>query len=65
MAELSFYESKKSLPMNYTLSPNHLCRHMVDSYRPRCKKGVRMYFESDLPDDYAGADQSGSIGGAA
>ena len=52
MAELSFYESKKSLPMNYTLSPNHLCRHMVDSYRPRCKKGVRMYFETDLPDNY-------------
>ena len=52
MAELSFYESKKSLPMNYTLSPNHLCRHMVDAYRPRCKKGVRMYFETDLPDNY-------------
>ena len=52
MAELSFYESKKSLPMNYTLSPNHLCRHMVDSYRPRCKNGVRMYFETDLPDNY-------------
>lgn len=26
MAELSFYESKKSLPVNYTMSPNHLCR---------------------------------------
>ena len=52
MAELSFYESKKSLPMNYNLSPNHLCRMMVDSYRPRCKKNVRMYFETDLPDNY-------------
>ena len=52
MAELSLYESKKTLPMNYTLSPNHLCRHMVDSYRPKCKQGVRMYFETDLPDQY-------------
>ncbi len=53
LAEMSLYESKKSLPMNYTLSPNHLARHMVDSLRPRCKEGVRMFFESDLPDDYA------------
>jgi signal transduction histidine kinase len=52
MAELSFYESKKSLPMNYTLSPNHLCRMMVDAFRPKCKKGVRMYFETELPDNY-------------
>ena len=52
LAELSLYESKKSLPMNYTLSPNHLCRHMVDSFRPRCKEGVRMFFETELPDDY-------------
>ena len=53
LAEMSLYESKKSLPMNYTMSPNHLARHMVDSLRPRCKEGVRMFFESDLPDDYA------------
>lgn len=53
LAELSLYESKKSLPVNYTLSPNHLCRHMVDSMRPRCKEGVRMFFESELSDDYA------------
>ena len=53
LAELSLYESKKSLPVNYTLSPNHLCRSMVDYMRPRCKEGVRMYFESDLPDDFA------------
>ena len=53
LAEMSLYESKKSLPMNYTLSPNHLGRHMVDAMRPRCKEGVRMFFESDLPDDYA------------
>lgn len=52
MAELSFYESKKSLPIDYKLSPNHLFRHMVDSMRPRCKEGVRMFFESDLPEDF-------------
>ncbi len=53
LAELSLYESKKSLPINYTLSPNHLCRHMVDSMHALCKPGVRMNFASDLPDDYA------------
>jgi signal transduction histidine kinase len=53
LAELSLYESKKSLPMNYQLSPNHLCRHMVDSMRPKCKEGVRLYYETDLSDDYA------------
>ena len=52
MAELSLYESKKSLPLNYRMSPNHLCRHMVDAMRPKCKSGVRMFFETELPDDY-------------
>lgn len=53
LAELSLYESKKSLPINYTISPNHLCRHMVDTIRPLCKEGVRAFFESELPDDLA------------
>lgn len=52
MAELSLYESKKSLPLNYTMSPNHLCRLMVDSYRSSCKPGVRIFFETELSDDY-------------
>lgn len=52
MAELSFYESKKSLPVNYTMSPNHLGRQIVDSMRSHCKDGVRMFFESTIPDDY-------------
>ena len=52
MAELSFYESKKSLPINYTMSPNHLCRHMVDAFRPKCKQGVRMFFETELPEEF-------------
>ena len=50
--QLSSLESKKSLPTNYTLSPNHLCRLMVDSYRPKCKEGVRLYYETELPDNY-------------
>jgi signal transduction histidine kinase len=53
LAEMSLYESKKSLPINYTMSPNHLARHMVDAMRPHCKEGVRMFFDSDLPDDFA------------
>ena len=53
LGELSLFESKKSLPIDYTMSPNHLCRHMVDSLRPLCKPGVRMFYESDLPDDFA------------
>lgn len=52
MAELSFYESKKSLPVNYTMSPNHLCRHMVDALRLKCKQGVRMFFETELPEEF-------------
>ena len=49
---MSLYESKKSLPVNYTLSPNHICRLMVDSFRKRCYPGVRMFFETDLSDAY-------------
>ena len=52
LAELSLYESKKSLPVNYTLSPNLLGHSMVDTMRVHCKPGVRMFYESDLPDDY-------------
>lgn len=61
LAELSLYESKKSLPVNYTISPNHLCRHMVDTMRPRCKQGVRIFFESELPDNYAVATNHEAI----
>jgi signal transduction histidine kinase len=61
LAELSLYESKKSLPINYTISPNHLCRHMVDTMRPRCKQGVRIFFESELSDNYAVATNHEAI----
>jgi signal transduction histidine kinase len=52
MAELAYYESKKSLPMNYKWTPNFLCRYMVDSLRPLCKEGVRMFFETELDDKF-------------
>ena len=52
LAELSFYESRKSLPMNYSMSPNHLCRLMVDVNRKKCKPDVRLFFESELSEDY-------------
>jgi len=61
LAELSLYESKKSLPINYTISPNHLCRHMVDTMRPRCKQGVRIFFESELSDNYVVATNHEAI----
>jgi len=51
MAELSFYESKKSLPMTTTISPNHVCRHMMDALKTRCNEEVTMTFETTLPDD--------------
>jgi len=50
MAELSFYQSKKSLPLNVTFSPNHLLRHMADSIKPQCKEGVTIGVETSLPD---------------
>jgi len=52
MAELSFYESKKSLPIDYTLSPNHLCNHVIDAMQPSCKPGVKMVYESNLHDGF-------------
>ena len=51
MSELSFFQSKKSLPLNVTFSPNHLLRHMADSMSPQCKEGVTIEVESTLPDN--------------
>lgn len=50
MAEYSFFESKKSLPLNTTLSPNMLCMHMIDAMKGQCKEGVQMKFETTIPD---------------
>ena len=49
LAELSFYESKKSLPMTTTVSPNIVCQHMVESLKGICKDGVELRYETTLP----------------
>ena len=51
MAELSFYESKKSLPMT-AIRPNILCNHLVDAMKMRCQPGVVLRYESSLADDF-------------
>ena len=50
MSELSFFQSKRSLPLNVSVSPNHLLRHMADSMRGMCKEGVTIGVESSMPD---------------
>ena len=50
MIELSFYESKVSLPMDPPISPNAICTQMVDMLRNYCPKDVEMRFESSVPD---------------
>jgi len=50
MAELSFYECKKSLPINASVSPNAFCQHMVDAYKGKCQQGVEMLFETSISD---------------
>ncbi|MCH5312132.1 MAG: HAMP domain-containing histidine kinase [Prevotella sp.] len=49
MIELSFYESKVSLPMDTPISPNIICRHMVDTLKNDCPDGLEMNFESTVP----------------
>jgi len=51
LAELSFYESKKSLPVTESMSLNTFCQHMVDSYKNKCHEGVEIRFETSLPDN--------------
>ena len=50
MIELSFYESKVSLPMDQPISPNVICTQMADTLRNHCPKGVEMRFETSVPD---------------
>ena len=49
LMELSLYESMTSLPMDEPISPNLICRHMVDTLRLHCPEGVTMYFETTVP----------------
>ena len=50
MIELSFYESKVSLPMDQPISPNHICSQMVDTLKTNCPDNVGVFFETTLPD---------------
>ena len=49
MIELSFYESKVSLPMDEPISPNLICSQMVDTLKKSCPKNVEMLFETSVP----------------
>ena len=49
MIELSFYESKVSLPMDPPISPNIICSQMLDTLKKHCPKDVEMLFETTVP----------------
>ena len=49
MIELSFYESKVSMPMDAPISPNIICSNMVDTLKKHCPKDVEMLFETSVP----------------
>ena len=49
MIELSFYDSKVSLPMDAPISPNIICSNMVDTLKKHCPKDVEMLFETSVP----------------
>ena len=49
MIELSFYESKVSLPMDPPISPNVICNQMVDTLKNHSPKDVEVLFETSVP----------------
>ena len=49
MIELSFYESKVSLPMDPPISPNVICSQMVDTLKAHSPKDVEVLFETSVP----------------
>ena len=49
MIELSFYESKVSLPMDPPVSPNVICSQMVDTLKNHSPKNVEVLFETSVP----------------
>ena len=56
MIELSFYESKTSLPKDDVINPNVVCQNAVDYARIhwlKDKPGVEVNFKSDLPENYS------------
>ena len=55
MIELSFYESKKSLPKNDTFSPNVVCQNAIDFtniHLLKDKPNVGAKLKSELPDTF-------------
>lgn len=50
MIELSFYESKTSLPMDAPISPNIICSQMVDTLKKNSPKDVEVEFETHVLD---------------
>lgn len=53
MIELSYYESKTSLPKEDVISPNVICLSMLDSMKQYKKDTVQVVFTSDVVDSLA------------
>ncbi len=51
LQELSFYESKKSLPLTHIVRPNDLGNYITKSTQNHCHKGVVTLFTTSLADD--------------
>lgn len=52
MAEFSFFESKSSIPLSTNMNPHVLCEHLVSAMEIRCHPGVKLTYQSKLPQDY-------------
>ena len=50
--ELSFYESKTELPLTEPVDVIDRCNRLTTSAQVRCKKGVTMLFQTDLPENF-------------
>ncbi len=49
---LSFYESKRSLPLTTSVKVNQLCDHLATIVQKHCHAGVVTIFQTELPDSY-------------
>ncbi len=50
--ELSFYESKTSLPLTMTVKINLLCDYLAGLTQKHCRSGVITIFQTELSDDF-------------
>ena len=50
--ELSFYESKKDLPLVTQVRVNKLCNHLTNLTQNHCHKDVMTTFHTELPEDF-------------